>query len=114
MRLPLGPADLHVLLALSREAMHGLDIARDVAAVTGNAVVLGPATLYRTLKEMTAAGLITKVPGHADVEDPRRKYYALTARGRRQLRDDLAVLNRMAAAARERLDDLRHPHKATA
>jgi DNA-binding PadR family transcriptional regulator len=104
MRIPLGPADLHVLLALSRQPMHGLEIARDVATVTGNAVVLGPATLYRTLKEMAASGLIAKVATPGAGQDPRRKYYALTPRGRNQLREDLAVLNRVAAAARDRLE----------
>ena len=65
MRIPLGPADLHILLALGHGPLHGLGMAQDVARVTEDAVILGPATLYRTLKEMTQAGLIEVIAPHS-------------------------------------------------
>lgn len=106
MNIPLGPADLHVLVALSRGPLHGLGIAQDVARVTDDAVILGPATLYRTLKEMTEAGLIKTVEPPEPDADPRRKHYDLTDSGVRQLRSDLTVVNKVAAAGRSRLRSL--------
>ena len=100
MHLPLGPADLHILLALGKRPLHGLGIAQEVASVTEDAVVLGPATLYRTLKEMTQAGLIEVVAASEPDRDPRRKYYRLTAAGLRQLRSDMEVVERVARAGR--------------
>ncbi len=100
MRIPLGPADLHILLALRQGSLHGLGIAQEVARVTEDAVVLGPATLYRTLKEMTQAGLIKVVAPPEPDSDPRRKYYRLTGAGLRQLRSDMAVVQRIASAGR--------------
>jgi DNA-binding PadR family transcriptional regulator len=103
MQLPLGPADLHVLLALSREPAHGLGIAEDIESLTDGAVVLGPATLYRTLKELVAKGLVRRLSSPPDEADPRRKYYELTAEGARHLRQQLAVASRVAEVGQERL-----------
>jgi PadR family transcriptional regulator PadR len=45
---------------------------------------LGPGTLYRTLKQMQRAGLITASGGPTDEsEGPPRRYYQLTGFGRR-------------------------------
>ena len=105
MRIPLGPADLHVLIALSSGPLHGLGIAEDVARVTNDAVILGPATLYRTLKEMKSAGLVREVDGAPDA-DPRRKHYELTATGVEQLRSDVSVVQSVARVGRQRLRQL--------
>ena len=89
-----------MLFRSGRGPRHGLGIAQEVADVTDNAVMLGPATLYRTLKEMTQAGLIEIVaPPHPD-SDPRRKYYTLTDAGLRQIRSDMEVVQRIARAGR--------------
>ena len=101
MRIPLGPADLHVLLALRHGTLHGLGIAQEVARVTEDAVILGPATLYRTLKEMTATGLVEVVAPPKPDSDPRRKHYRLTEAGVRRLRSDLEVVQRIARAGRD-------------
>lgn len=106
MKLPLGPADLHVLLALSRGPLHGLGIAEDVARVTGEAVILGPATLYRTLSELTVKGLVEATEAPDPDADARRKYYALTDAGLRQLRSDLEVVRSVAREGTRRLQAL--------
>lgn len=92
----------HILLALAERDLHGLGIADSVAQTTDGDVDLGPGTLYRTLKIMLAEGLIreTRAP-EADV-DPRRKYYAITASGRRAAAADAARISRIASLARER------------
>jgi len=106
-RIPLGPADVHVLLSLSHGKLHGLGIAKDVARVTENAVLLGPATLYRTLGELAADGLVRSVEHEDPGEDPRRKHYEITPSGIERLAKDIALLEVVARTGRKRLSQLR-------
>lgn len=98
--LPLTPVVLHVLLALARESMHGYAISQDVEGQTEGAVRLGPGTLYGSLQRLVDQGLIREVNAPADAEGAhadRRRYYGITALGRRALRADA---ERLAAAVR--------------
>lgn len=96
------PAAFHILLALSDGALHGLGIAERVEAVTDGAVELGPGTLYRSLKEMAEGGLIREVDAPEPDADPRRRYYALTPRGRRVAEEEAERLERIVGVARAR------------
>ena len=53
--LPLTQPVFHILLALCDEERHGYGIMQDVARQTGEALQLGPGTLYGCLKRMLAA-----------------------------------------------------------
>lgn len=97
---PLTPAALHILLALAEGELHGLGIAEWVDGATRGAVELGPGTLYRTLKELAEDRLIREAP--APDADPRRKYYAITAAGRRRASAEAARLERLVEVARSR------------
>jgi DNA-binding PadR family transcriptional regulator len=97
----LKPPVFHILLALAEAELHGLGIADRVEATTGGSVELGPGTLYRSLKEMAEAGLIREASAAADA-DPRRKYYAITAEGRRRVSAEASRLERLVEVARER------------
>src|SRR5690349_13149923 len=84
--LPLKPHWFHVLLSLADSEQHGYGIMQEVLERTGGKVRLWPATLYGTLKRLIDADLIeesARRPSAAD--DPRRRYYRLTALGRRVL-----------------------------
>ena len=99
---PLKPAVFHILLALARDERHGLGIADEIEEITGGAVRLGPGTLYRSLKQMAADGLIRESRvRNADV-DPRRRYYTLTDAGRDALETDAARYDRLSRLARKR------------
>ncbi len=98
---PLKPAVFHILLALSRGEMHGLGIADAVESETGGEIRLGPGTLYRSLKEMTEAGIVGPAADPAG-DDPRRKYYALTPVGSRLLEAEASRLARIVEIARHR------------
>lgn len=99
-REPLNPPVFHILMALAERDMHGLGIADWVETTTAGAVELGPGTLYRSLKEMTARALIRETtPPEADA-DPRRKYYAITPEGRRRVAAEAARLERLVETAR--------------
>lgn len=100
-RLPLRPAVLHILLALAGGELHGLGIADEIERTSEGVVELGPGTLYRSLAEMSDAGLIRNAMA-PDEADPRRKYYALTEEGRALLASEAGRLQRLVEAARAR------------
>lgn len=101
-RALLTPAGLHILLALAGEDRHGYGIKLDIDERTAGALSLGPATLYEAIHRMVRAGLIAARPrkGRGTPADDRRKYYTLTAEGRRQLADELARLDDIVRYAR--------------
>ena len=68
---PLKQAAFHILLALTAGERHGLGIADEVEAITDGAVRLGPATLYRSIKELARSGLVREVKPRAADADPR-------------------------------------------
>src|SRR5258708_9283832 len=55
-QLPLTPAVFHILLALFGKERHGYDIMQQVKADSGDAVKMGPGTLYGSLDRMIQAG----------------------------------------------------------
>jgi len=86
--LPLTPAVFNILLALADGEKHGYGIMLEVEANTNGQVLMGPGTLYGSIKRMLKAGLIEESDERADPEmdDQRRKYYRLTDLGKRTLR----------------------------
>jgi DNA-binding MarR family transcriptional regulator len=97
--LPLTPAVFHILLALFGKERHGYDIMQQVRADSGDAVKMGPGTLYGSLDRMIETGLVAK----GNTEDPRRIYYRLTALGQTTLRAETERLSRVARVARRQL-----------
>ncbi len=102
--LPLKPNWLHILLALSAGDQHGYGIMQDVLDRTNGKVRLWPATLYGSLRAMTEAELIqeqSRRPSE-DEDDARRRYYKLTAFGKRVLAAEVARLEDLLASVRSR------------
>ena len=85
---PLPRSTFLILLALADQPRHGLGIIDDIAERTAGDVRMGPGTLYGTLQRLLDGGLIreTAEAPDPDDDDPRRRYYAITARGTRELR----------------------------
>lgn len=100
--LPLRPPVFHILLALSNRNLHGLGIAAEVETTSGGALELGPGTLYRSLAEMAAYGLVQVVTASPEGADPRRKYYRITPEGERLVRAEAERLARVVAEAQAR------------
>ena len=97
-------AVLHILLSLAGEQRHGLGIAADVKAFTNGRLTLGPGTLYGTIKRLLEAGLIEDLGSPSgDEDDPRRRYYRITAKGRRALEAETEGLASVLGVARRRL-----------
>lgn len=102
--LPLTPPVFHILLALADGERHGYGIMQDVARQTGNALQLGPGTLYGCLKRMLAARLVEESGERPDpqLDDERRRYYRMTALGRETARAEAQRLAAAVNAARSR------------
>src|SRR5215217_2697289 len=94
-------AVLHILLSLAAEDRHGLGIAADVKGFTAGRISLGPGTLYGTIKRLLDAGLVEDLGQPAAGEDdPRRRYYRITPRGRRALELETQGLASVLGVAR--------------
>jgi DNA-binding PadR family transcriptional regulator len=104
-QLPLTPPVFHILLALADEERHGYGIMQDVAKQTEGALQLGPGTLYGCLKRMLAAGLVEESGERPDpaLDDERRRYYRMTALGRRTARAEAQRLAGAVTVAMSRL-----------
>jgi DNA-binding PadR family transcriptional regulator len=100
--LPLTPIAMHILLALVDRQRHGLGIAEHIEDFTGGRVALGPGNLYGTIKRLLELELIDDAPASPDDEstDPRRRYYHITALGRRALEIETRELANVLDVAR--------------
>ena len=99
--LPLTHVVYHVLLALAEASRHGYGIIKNVEERTEGRLVLEAGTLYAAIKRLRDGGLIEEDDSPQDA-DARRRYYALSARGRDVLRAEserLAELVEMARGA---------------
>jgi PadR family transcriptional regulator PadR len=91
-------AELVVLSLLGEEALYGYAISKEVGARSDGKLRLTPGVLYPLLKELEAQGLITSSweEVKADNAEPdeagrRRKWYRLSAKGRRRLAQRVAA-----------------------
>src|SRR5215213_6300220 len=101
--LPLTPAVLNILVSLAADDRHGLGIAADVKEFTGGRLVLGPGTLYGTIKRLLDGELIVDLPSPGgEDDDPRRRYYRITPLGRRVLELETEGLASVLGTARRR------------
>ena len=83
---PLPSAAFQILLALADEDLHGYAIMRQVAEQTNGRIRLGPGTLYSSIQSLLEEKLIEEVtPAGAE---ERRRYYRLTAAGRKVARSE--------------------------
>jgi DNA-binding PadR family transcriptional regulator len=102
--VPLTPAVLHILLALSTEERHGYGIMKQVQSESQAKVKMGPGTLYGSLGRMMEAGLIRASDKKIDPEldDERRVYYKITALGQAALAAELERYREILAVAKKK------------
>ena len=85
--IPLKAQWFHIMLSLAGEEQHGYGIMQEVLGRTHGKVRLWPATLYGSIKRLIEADLIEESDERPapELDDARRRYYRLTALGRRVL-----------------------------
>jgi DNA-binding PadR family transcriptional regulator len=100
--LPLPPATFHILLALGDADRHGYGIIQDVETRTGGELRLSAGTLYRSIQRLLDHGLIAEARRRpaAALDDPRRRYYHLTAFGKAAARAEAGRLTQLLRLAR--------------
>jgi DNA-binding PadR family transcriptional regulator len=97
--------EYHVLLALASGELHGYAVAERVASESAGGLSPRAGSLYRVIARLICAGLVAETDGGADGSHPGlpRRYYALTATGRRVLAEEARRLKQSAAVAEKRL-----------
>jgi DNA-binding PadR family transcriptional regulator len=115
--LPLSPAELHILLALAPENLHGYGIMQEVTRQSQGQYKLGPGTLYDNLKKLLNHRLVEEsakaasAPTATDDRESRRRYYRLTTTGRQVLAAEVARLEQVLREAKTHLRALK-PRRA--
>jgi DNA-binding PadR family transcriptional regulator len=104
--LPLKPQWFHILLALSRDTLHGSGIVRSVLSETRGKVHLWPATLYGSLDDLDELGWIEEVSDPAERpkgESEKKRFFRITLPGARVLAADAERMRALATTALARL-----------
>src|SRR5579871_2409220 len=100
--IPLKTQWFHIMLSLAGEEQHGYGIMQEVLQRTTGKVHLWPATLYGSIKRLIEAELIEESDERPapELDDARRRYYRLTALGRRVLDAECDRLQELVRAIR--------------
>ena len=98
-----GTLDLLVLRALSWGPAHGYAIAGWIERATEDMLAVGEGSLYPALHRLEERGWIESEWGVSE-NNRKAKFYALTTRGRAQLRAETAAWTRYARAIFAALD----------
>lgn len=85
---PLSPVLFHILLSLGEGERHGYALRREISQRTGGKLKVGPGVLYGAINKMLELGFIEESDERPDphLDDERRRYYRITARGRQAAR----------------------------
>jgi PadR family transcriptional regulator len=99
--LPLKPVDLLILTMLAGGERHGYGVRQDIAEHTGGTILLEAGNLYRSIRRMLDEGLLQESGRRPaqDLDDERRRYYRLTALGRRVLAAEALRLRELVRIA---------------
>ena len=99
--LPLKPVELLILMTVATGERHGYGIMLDIAERTGGSVRLEAGGLYRNIRRLLGDKLLTESTRRpaADLDDERRRYYALTPLGKRVLAAEALRLRALVRVA---------------
>jgi DNA-binding PadR family transcriptional regulator len=99
---PLPAAAFQILMSLTDDDLHGYEIMRRVEEQTDGRTRMGPGTLYSSIQALLDAGFIAEVAsrGEEGLNEARRRYYRLTAAGRKAARDEAERLADVLRVAR--------------
>ena len=86
-----------ILKALARRSLHGYAIAQFIQQASDDVLKVEEGALYPALHRLEVRGLLKAEWGASD-NNRRAKFYRLTAAGRRELDQESAYWDRVAAA----------------
>ncbi len=92
-----GTLDMLILKTLALEPMHGYGIALRIEQISKGVFCVNPGSLFPAFRRLERAGLIK--PEWRPTENNRRaKYYDVTERGRKKLKEEAVEWGRQIAA----------------
>ena len=92
-----GTLEMLILKTLTRRALHGYGIARQLEAGSRDVLQVGESSLYPALQRLLASGWVTAEWGETELKR-RARFYRLTAAGRKRLAAEAAGFARMVGA----------------
>ena len=98
-----GTLDLLILRTIALEPMHGWAIAQRIQQISKDVLQVQQGSLYPALHRLEHKGLISAEWGPSE-NKRRAKFYSLTKAGRKQLEEERASWERLAAAVTQILE----------
>lgn len=92
-----GTLDLLILKAVSLGPLHGYGVLLRIEQISGGALLVEQGALYPALYRLEEQGLLSTEWGTSE-NNRRAKYYSLTRKGTRRLRQETESWNRLVAA----------------
>jgi PadR family transcriptional regulator, regulatory protein PadR len=92
-----GTLDLLILKAVSIGPLHGYGVLLRIGQISGRALLIQQGALYPALFRLVRQGLL-KTSWDKSENNRRAKFYELTSKGRRRLREETDGWNRLVAA----------------
>jgi PadR family transcriptional regulator PadR len=92
-----GTLDLLIQKAVSLGPLHGYGILLRIEQISGRALLVEQGALYPALFRLVRQGFLKSSWGTSE-NNRRAKFYALTAAGRKRLREEADSWNRLVAA----------------
>jgi transcriptional regulator len=92
-----GTLEMLILKTLALEPMHGYGVALRIEQVSQGVFRVNPGSLLPALARMERAGHV-KSEWRSTENNRRAKYYLLTARGRKALKEETSAWDRQTAA----------------
>jgi len=92
-----GTLDLLILKAVSLGPLHGYAVLSRIEQISGKRLFVEQGALYPALFRLVRQGLLKTEWGKSE-NNRRAKFYELTAKGRRRLRQETEGWNRLASA----------------
>lgn len=98
-----GTLDMLILRSLSLQPMHGFGITRRIEQISKGVFKVNPGSLLIAFQRLERAGLIDAEWRTTD-NNRRAKFYAITEKGRKQLKTETREWERRAAAVARLLE----------
>jgi transcriptional regulator len=92
-----GTLDLLILKAVSLGPLHGYGVLSRIEQISRGALLIEQGALYPALFRLVRQGLLKPTWGKSD-NNRRAKFYELTSKGRKRLREETDGWNRLATA----------------
>ena len=92
-----GTLDLLILKAVSLGSLHGYGVLLRIQQISGGAFLVEQGALYPALHRLEERGMLASEWGVSE-NNRRAKYYRLTRKGEKQLREETDSWNRLTSA----------------